>query len=64
MKERAGLNVLVQPAAGGNVIVPLVARGEAEVGLVNIMEVVIGLTAALKELRNHPGRALRTPPSS
>ena len=51
MKERAGLNVLVQPAAGGNVIVPLVARGEAEVGLVNIMEAQDGLDGGLKDLR-------------
>jgi hypothetical protein len=51
MKEKAGLNVLVQPAAGGNVIVPLVGRGEAEVGLVNIMEAQDGLDAGLKDLR-------------
>jgi TRAP transporter TAXI family solute receptor len=38
LKEKAGLNVLVQPAAGGNVIVPIVARGEAEIGSANIME--------------------------
>src|SRR5690242_14241370 len=51
MKEKAGLNVLVQPAAGGNVIVPLVARGEAEVGLVNIMEAQDGFDGGLKDLR-------------
>jgi TRAP transporter TAXI family solute receptor len=38
LKEKAGVNVLVQPAAGGNVIVPIVARGEAEIGSANIME--------------------------
>jgi TRAP-type uncharacterized transport system substrate-binding protein len=38
LKEKAGLNVLVQPAAGGNVTVPIVARGEAEIGSANIME--------------------------
>jgi TRAP transporter TAXI family solute receptor len=38
LRERAGLNVLVQPAAGGNVTVPIVARGEAEIGTANIME--------------------------
>ena len=38
LKEKAGLNVLVQPAAGGNVTVPIVGRGEAEIGSVNIME--------------------------
>src|SRR3954454_2915011 len=51
MKEKSGLNVLVQPAAGGNVIVPLVARGEAEAGLVNIMEAQDGVDGGLKELR-------------
>jgi uncharacterized protein len=38
LKEHAGLNVLVQPAAGGNVVIPIVARGEAEIGSANIME--------------------------
>ena len=38
LREKAGLNVLVQPAAGGNVTVPIVARGEAEIGSANIME--------------------------
>jgi TRAP transporter TAXI family solute receptor len=62
MKERAGLNVLVQPAAGGNVIVPLVGRGEAEVGLVNIMEAQDGLDGGLKDLRLvGAAQGLRTP---
>jgi uncharacterized protein len=38
LREKAGLNVLVQPAAGGNVTIPIVARGEAEIGSANIME--------------------------
>jgi TRAP transporter TAXI family solute receptor len=62
MKEKAGLNVLVQPAAGGNVIVPLVARSEAEVGLVNIMEAQDGLDGGLKDLRLiGAAQGLRTP---
>src|SRR5215212_2983418 len=62
MKEKAGLNVLVQPAAGGNVIVPLVGRGEAEVGLVNIMEAQDGLEGGLKDLRLiGAAQGLRTP---
>src|SRR3954467_2022438 len=62
MKEKASLNVLVQPAAGGNVIVPLVGRGEAEVGLVNIMEAQDGLDAGLKDLRMiGAAQGLRTP---
>jgi TRAP transporter TAXI family solute receptor len=38
MKERAGMNVLVQPMAGGTAIVPMVGRGEVEIGATNIME--------------------------
>jgi TRAP transporter TAXI family solute receptor len=38
MKEKGGVNMLVQPAAGGNVIIPMVGRGEVEVGSGNIME--------------------------
>ena len=43
LKEKAGLNVLVQPTAGDQVIVPMVARGEAEIGISNAMEVHDGL---------------------
>ena len=38
LRERAGLNVLVQPTAGNNITIPMVARGEAEIGSANIME--------------------------
>ena len=31
LKEKAGLNVLVQPTAGDQVIVPMIARDEAEI---------------------------------
>lgn len=62
MKEKAGANVLVQPAAGGNVIVPIVSRGEAEIGLVNIMEAQDGFDAGLKDLRViGAAQGLRTP---
>ena len=51
-KEKAGLNMLVQPTAGDTVIVPLVGRGEAEFGLANIMEAQDGLEGGrLKDLR-------------
>ena len=30
VKEKAGLNALVQPTAGESVIIPIVGRGEAE----------------------------------
>ena len=39
LKEKANLNVLVQPAAGDFVILSMVNRGEAELGITNIMEV-------------------------
>ncbi len=51
LKEKAGLNVLVQPTAGDQVIVPMVARGEAEIGISNAMEVHDGLSRGFKELR-------------
>jgi TRAP transporter TAXI family solute receptor len=39
LKEKAGLNVVVQPTAGESVLIPLVGRGEAEIGIANILEV-------------------------
>ena len=38
MKEKAGMNMLVQPTAGDQVIIPMVSRGEAEIGIANILE--------------------------
>lgn len=38
MKEKAGMNMLVQPTAGDQVIIPMVARGEAEIGIANAPE--------------------------
>jgi len=38
LKEKAGINMLVQPTAGDQIIVPMVARGEVEVGITNILE--------------------------
>jgi TRAP transporter TAXI family solute receptor len=51
LKEKAGLNVLVQPTAGDQVIVPMVARGEAEIGISNAMEVHDGFSKGFKDLR-------------
>lgn len=52
LKEKAGLNVLVQPTAGDQVIVPMVARGEAEIGISNAMEVHDGASkGGFKDLR-------------
>jgi uncharacterized protein len=39
LKEKAGMNMLVQPTAGDSVIIPMVGRGEVEVGIANIPEV-------------------------
>jgi TRAP transporter TAXI family solute receptor len=51
LKEKAGLNALVQPTAGDQVIVPMVARGEAEIGISNAMEVHDGLSRGFSDLR-------------
>jgi len=51
MKEKAGLNVLVQPTAGDQVIVPMVSRGEAEIGISNAMEVHDGVAKGMGDLR-------------
>ena len=62
LKEKAGLNVLVQPTAGDNVIVPMVGRAEADIGISNVMEVHDGMTAGQKDLRIiATAHALRTP---
>src|SRR5262249_3824850 len=52
LKEKAGLNVLVQPTAGDNIIVPMVARGEAEIGIANVPEVASAIDGGrLPEVR-------------
>src|SRR6185312_5009045 len=62
LKEKGGINMLVQPTAGDNVIVPLVGRGEVEVGITNIMEVQDALDGGLKDMRIiSAAHALRTP---
>jgi TRAP transporter TAXI family solute receptor len=38
LKEKGGMNVLVQPQAGETVMMPIVSRGEADLGIANIME--------------------------
>jgi uncharacterized protein len=62
LKEKGGMNVLVQPTAGDNVIVPMVGRAEAEIGITNIMEAQDGLDRRQKDLRIiAAAHALRTP---
>ncbi|MGI8526257.1 MAG: TAXI family TRAP transporter solute-binding subunit [Pseudolabrys sp.] len=46
LKEKAGMNVLVQPTAGESVLIPLVSRGEAEFGIANIFEVLAAKTTS------------------
>jgi TRAP transporter TAXI family solute receptor len=62
MKEKGGVNMLVQPTAGDQVINPLVGRGEVEVGITNIMEAQDALDGAQKDMRIiSAAHALRTP---
>jgi TRAP transporter TAXI family solute receptor len=51
LKDKANMNVLVQPTAGDQVIVPMVSRGEAELGIANAMELHDGFKKGLKDLR-------------
>lgn len=39
LKEKGGMNVLVQPTAGETTLIPMVGRAEAEMGIANIAEV-------------------------
>jgi TRAP transporter TAXI family solute receptor len=62
VKEKGGMNMLVQPTAGDQVINPLVGRGEVEIGITNIMEAQDALDGAQKDLRIVTAvHALRTP---
>ncbi len=52
VKEKAGLNALVQPTAGESVIIPIVGRGESEFGIANSLEVLVATEAGkLPDLR-------------
>ena len=51
LKQKAGINILVQPTAGDTAIIPMVGRGEAELGVSNVMEVADGYKGAEKDLR-------------
>ncbi len=57
LKEKGGMNVLVQPTAGDNVIIPMVGRGEAEIGISNIMEAQDGFDGAAEGSAHHRRRA-------
>lgn len=62
LKEKGGINMLVQPTAGDQVIIPMTGRGEVEIGITNIMETQDAYDGAFKDMRVvaavHP---LRTP---
>ncbi|HVZ51419.1 MAG TPA: TAXI family TRAP transporter solute-binding subunit [Pseudolabrys sp.] len=51
LKEKSGINILVQPTAGDTAIIPMVGRGEAELGISNVMEVADGYKSTQKDLR-------------
>src|SRR4029079_9819829 len=40
LKEKGGLNTLVQATAGESVLIPMVAKGEIDLGIANMLEVV------------------------
>src|SRR5215213_11349859 len=43
LKEKGGLNTLVQATAGESVLIPMVAKGEIDLGMANMLEVVEGI---------------------
>ena len=43
LKDKAGINMLVQPTAGESVLIPMVARNEIDLGMANMLEVVEGI---------------------
>ncbi len=51
LKEKGGLNVLVQPTAGETTLIPMVNRSEADLGIANIFEV-------RKAMENNPNLRL------
>jgi TRAP transporter TAXI family solute receptor len=46
LKEKAGINMLVQPTAGDNVIIPMVNRGESTMGIANSPETAMAIKEA------------------
>src|ERR1041384_8832451 len=61
LKERAGINMLVEPTARDNVIIPMVNRGESLMGIANAPETAMAIHEAkqagagvLPLARTHP----------
>ncbi|MFN3657278.1 MAG: TAXI family TRAP transporter solute-binding subunit [Pseudolabrys sp.] len=46
LKEKGGMNVLVQPTGGESTLIPLVSRGESDLGIANIFEVELAKAGA------------------
>jgi TRAP transporter TAXI family solute receptor len=46
LKEKGGINMLVQPTAGDNVILPMVNRGESLMGIANAPETAMAIKEA------------------
>src|SRR5205085_10901036 len=46
VKEKGGVNMLVQPTAGDNVIIPMVNRGESLMGIANAPETAMAIKEA------------------
>jgi TRAP transporter TAXI family solute receptor len=62
MKEKGGINMLVQPTAGDQVINPMVGRGEVEIGITKIMVAQDAFDGQFKDMRIITAvHALRTP---
>lgn len=62
LKEKGGINMLVQPTAGDQVINPMVGRKEVELGITNIMEAQDAYEGQFKDMRIVTAvHALRTP---
>jgi len=40
LKEKAGMNFLVQPSAGESTLIPMVGRGESELGIAQVFEII------------------------
>jgi uncharacterized protein len=49
LKEKAGINMLVQPTAGDNVIIPMVNRGESTMGIANAPETAMAIKEAKQD---------------
>src|ERR1051325_7655483 len=45
LKEKGGLNTLVQATAGESVLIPMVGHGELDLGMANMMETLEGIAS-------------------